>query len=276
MNLFLEEARTRRRKARDRIDFEMIKERLRTASIVLAVSLSIPFATPLVAEWIRRRTGPGDPEVMLWWPASESHAIWPVLAGILVGLVFGAGALARGDTVFRRLKWVWAGLAVLAGASALMSLDSSVRIMADRVVVADGAGTATLKPGAHLLANADQVVVRCRWIDRRRDSDYATVDYWVHFAGGSWVAFHDARPENPAAAREWFRTVVRLDRTALIQTPHAMSTEPSVSCIRSLRVELGEEDFAKARRMMGLSDADFTRYYAEPHEAFRRRSDDGL
>lgn len=274
-----ENARHRRQSARDLMRFgpqPPFEGRLWLAGAVAAVSVLIPLLTPLAATWIRWRTGPSDPHVLLWWPVSESHAALPVFAGVVAAVILGVGVLARGKTVLGRALWVWLVLALASGVSAFLSLDSSVRIYSDRAIVSEGAATVALAAGIYPFASADRVVARCRWITRGRQSDYATVDYGVHFPDGGWIAFDTAREETPAAARAWFRKLVGIDAKGFRQTPHEPAQAPAVSCIRALRAELGEEDFAHARRMMVLSDDDFERYYAEPHEAFKRRSGAGL
>lgn len=274
-----ENARRRRRSARDLMRSgpqPPFEGRLWLAGAVAAVSVLIPFLTPLAAKWVRWRIGPSDPQVLLWWPMSESHAALPMFAGVVAAVILGVGVLARGKAVLGRAVWVWLVLAFAASASAFLSLDSSVRIYSDRVVVADGAATKALPAGTYPFDSADHVMARCRQVSRSRQSDYATMDYVVHFPDVGWIAFDDAREDGPGAARVWFRKLAQVDAKGLRQIPHEPAQEPAVSCIRALRAELGEEDFANARRMMVLSDDDFERYYAEPHEAFKRKSDDGL
>lgn len=275
MSPLLEGALRRLESAFDRRRFQRVWERLRIAGLAVSVSILIPLAVPYIAEWIRFRVGPRDADVLLWWPVSESHAVWPILSGVLVGVVFGIGALARGNAALRRAKWAWLALALLAVTSALLSLDASVRIHADRMVVARGAATEAVRPGTYFLGSADQVEARCVWISRRRDPDYATVDYWVHLPAVGWIALGDTRPAGRDAAREWFRTLASMDEKAFGHAPHVAIEDGGVRCIRALRAELGDEGFEDARRMMGLSEADFARYYAEPHEAWRRKASDG-
>ncbi len=276
MSPLLEGALRRLESAFDQRRPQRLWERLRAAGVAVSVSILIPLAAPYVAEWIRHRVGPRDADVLLWWPVSESHALWPILAGVLVGVVFGIGALARGKAALRRAKWAWLVLALLAATSALLSLDASVRIHADRMVVTEGAATEAVRPGTYYLASADQVEAQCVWVSRRRRSSYATVDYWVHLPTVGWIALGDTRPAGREAAREWFTTLASIDEKAFAHAPHVAVEEGGVRCIRALRAELGDEGFEAARRMMALSDADFARYYSEPHEAWRRRASDGL
>lgn len=254
-----------------------LKRRVDNAGLVVAVSLLIPMGGLLVADWLRRRLGPGDDAVLMWWPLSETPIEIAAWCGLAAGLVLGGLVLARRDGRWWSLvRWPWLVMALAVLAAAAVSLDSRVLVYADRVVVDGDAGQA-LARGELRFADAERVEVRCAFIQRKRQSDIATLSYAVRFRDGGVAFLDEARDRSPDGALRWFDVLDRLDRASLGSIPHGAGGGGAGAplCMRALRTELGEPRFTAARRMLGVTDADFARYYSEPHEAFRRKPDDG-
>lgn len=209
--------------------------------------------------------------MLLWWPTMAAHP-FAVAAGLVGAIVLGGLAAVRGRA-WPLVLWPWLGLFAVSTGLAIVSSNSSVRVFADRIEFSDE----TMDPARRTLRlkDAESVVVECREILRRRRENVFTVDYAIRFPGDRWVDLGPGRRGGPDNARRWFAAVSRLEAEGLGRAPHPPEQDADPRCIRGLRAALGDEQFRVARRMIGLSDSDFARYYSEPHEAYNRRVDNG-
>ncbi|HVL40789.1 MAG TPA: hypothetical protein VM348_01450 [Brevundimonas sp.] len=257
--------------------YDTLKERLDNTLLVLAVSVGIPLCIVLGADWLRRQLDLTDKAAILSWPVTNVPLASWATVGLMLGVVQAIVVWGRGSRPWWPLaRWPWLVLALGASASVVPSLDDHVQVYPDRIV---GLGAPASWSGEDGLRfeKAAGVEVGCLTIQRRHQPDIATLSYVVHFPGGQAVDLQNARSGGQRSANSWFEAVERLDRRALRSVPHGPNAPVhSVACIRALRAELGEPAFGAARRMLGISDADLIRYYAEPHEAFKRRPADGL
>ncbi|HYC96331.1 hypothetical protein [Brevundimonas sp.] len=256
--------------------YDALKKRFDDAMLVLCISVGIPLGIVVGADWLRRRLNFTDEAAILSWPVTNVPLAPWAAAGCVLGAVLAIVICVRGSRPWWPVvRWPWLFLALAAAAAVALSLGSHVRIYPDRIVASgvDGA------PGEEVLRfeTATQIEVGCALINYRRRSDIATLSYAVYFPRGEVVHLQDARSGGQAGARRWFEAVNKLDEQSLASIPHGpRAPAHSISCVRALRAELGEPAFSSARRMLGISGRDLSRYYAEPHEAFKRKSDDGL
>lgn len=210
----------------------------------------------------------------MWWPWEQNDATMAAMAvGIFAALGVGIVALARRDVSWWRIGWrPWLGVALLAVAATTISLRADVRVYPDRIVATDVYGGQSIYP----MGAVEQVEVWCTVMSRRRARDVPTLDYILQFPGDSISLRPAMNGRSGGAARDWFRKVEQLDRKVLTATPHVPEgLRQDMRCVQMLRAELGEADFAGARRMLGLTQGDVVRYYSEPHEAWNGHTDNG-
>jgi hypothetical protein len=252
------------------VNWEAEKERWRNAGLAAALTVILPLLLAFTAGRLRRSFGPRDPAVLLWWPEEMTSLIaFAIAASIVVGLGTGIVVLGCRTTAWWKVSlWPWAVMGLVMLAAVAASARAEVRVYADRIVISDEHGARDTLP----MASAISVGVWCDVISRKRKADVATLDYAIHFPDRSVSLRPALGSVSRDAARIWFHKVEELDREVLSALPHqsAGSAGHDVGCIRALRRELGEPDFTAARRMLGLTEADLARYYAEPHEAWSR------
>lgn len=251
----------------------LTKERLDGVALAAIMTVIFPVLVLLLASGLRRSFAPDDPAVLMWWADTLNDVTLRALAiAVVAALGVSIAVLARPQIAWWKIaRWVWGGSALLAVGAVALAARADVRVYADRIVVTAIDGSQSAVP----LTNAREVEVWCDVINRRRDADIATIGYVIHFQDGSVALRSAMHDKSPDAARAWFRTVEALDREVLAAVPHTRYGEGhDMICIRALRAELGETDFAAARRMLGINDTDFARYYAEPHEAWKRGAED--
>lgn len=252
------------------MNWEAEKERWRNAGLAAALTVILPVFLAFAVGSLRRSFGPRDPSMLLWWPEEMTTLIAAAIAAsIVLGLGTGIMVLARRDLTWWQVgRWSWAVAALLMLAAVAISARAEVRVYADRIVISDESGDRETLP----ITSATGVGVGCEIISRKRKADVATLDYAIHFPDRSVSLRPALGSVSRDAARIWFHKVEELDREVLSALPHqsAGSAGHDVGCIRALRRELGEPDFTAARRMLGLTEADLARYYAEPHEAWSR------
>jgi len=243
---------------------------LRSAGQAAAGSFLIPFAVVFGAAWIRRRFEPGDDGWVMWWPFTGQQVAVVAFAGIALAVVLGVVVLLRRDGQWWPVvRWPWLIVTLFALALSAQALDSRVMVYADRIVTTGDGGP--LRPGILTFDSAEWVEAHCHLIHQRRRPDIATLTYAVYFSDGQVAWLDQAHDRTRGDMLRWFHALEKLDRTALASVPHGpVGSTRSVQCIRTLRAELGETNFTAARRMLGISDGDFARRYAEPHEAFQR------
>lgn len=244
------------------------REIWRNAGVAAGLTVVIPVMVVTTTNSLRRVIGPLDPAVLLWWPQEISGGIILVMAvAVVIALGTGITVLGRDTIPWSRLaRWPWAGVALLALAAVAISARADVRIYADRIVTTEADGARSAIP----MATATGVEVRCAVISRRKKSDIPTLEYAIRFPGRTISLQPAMGSVSHGTARDWFRKVEALDRQVLAAVPHVSSgAAHDVNCIRALRAELGDTDFAAARRMLGIADAEVARAYAEPHEAWK-------
>jgi len=252
------------------VKWEAEKERWRNAGLAAALTVILPLLLALAVGSLRRSFGPRDPSVLLWWPEEMTTLIaFAISASIVVGLGTGIMVLARRNMAWWKVgRWSWAVTVLVMLAAVAASARAEVRVYADRIVISDEHGARETVP----MASATGVGVWCDVIRRKRKADVATLDYAIHFPDRSVSLRPGLGSVSRDTARIWFHKIEALDREVLSALPHqsAGSAGHDVGCIRALRRELGEPDFTAARRMLGITEADLARYYAEPHEAWSR------
>lgn len=252
------------------MNWEAEKERWRNAGLAAALTLILPLLLAFTVGSLRRSFGPRDPAVLLWWPEEMTSLIAAALfASACVGIGTGIVVMGcRNVAWWKVARWPWAVMGLVMLAAVAASARAEVRVYADRIVISDEGGGRTAIP----MASATGVGVWCDVIRRKRKADIGTLDYAIHFPDRSVSLRPALGSVSRDTARIWFHKVEALDREVLSALPHqsAGSAGHDVGCIRALRRELGEPDFTAARRMLGLTEADLARYYAEPHEAWSR------
>jgi hypothetical protein len=249
------------------------KARLLAACIGAGGSLVVLFGSFALARQLAEVIGPRDPEIIVWWPMLGLAGAVAMLVALLIAAATGVIAAVIG----RAWPWAtasWALIAALVFIPALAPpLRSHVTVTADAVRIRCGwpcgAMSRTLP-----IREVEAVSVGCRYVNRRRRSDFWTLNYVLH-ARGEAVDLSAARPGGPDGARGWFGRIARLDRQSLSSVPHQVSSRPSVNCVRGLASALGPQDFAAARAMLGISDADWISKYAPASTAWRGAADHG-
>jgi len=242
-------------------------KRFETAALAAAMTVVFPVIVLMMGGGLRRSFTPDDPEVLLWWADALNDVTVRALGiAVVAGLALLIVILRRPNIAWWKIaRWFWAGSALLALGTLVVSARAQVRVYADRIVTTDMAGAQLTIP----MNAAREIEVWCDVISRSRNSDIPTIGYAIHFPGRSIPLRSAMGDDSHEGARRWFRKVEALDREVLAAVPHApYGTAHDMTCVRDLRAELGEADFVAARRMLGINDADFARYYAEPHEAW--------
>jgi hypothetical protein len=244
------------------------------AGLAALVTVVTPVMAMMMAGSLRRSFSPDDPAVLLWWadPLNDATLAAMGMAG-MGAIVVAILILARPDIAWWKIaRLFWAGAGLLGLAAIALSFRAEVRVYPDRIVTVamDGSRSAVS------MGDAKEIEVWCDVLGRRRSSDIPTIGYTIHFPDQSISLRSAMGGRSKGAARAWFHKVETLDREVLASVPHApYGPAHDVTCVRSLRTELGEADFTAARRMLGITDADFARYYAEPHEAWSEGRRDG-
>lgn len=251
----------------------MMIKRLENAVLAAAMTAVFPLLVLMMASGVRRSFAPADPAVLMWWSDPFNDAAFLGLGiAIVAGLGLAIAILARPAVAWWKIaRWVWAGSVFLALVTFAFGVRAEVRVYANRIVTTTTSGARSSVP----MHAAEAVEVWCDLIGRRRNSDIPTIGYTIHFPDRKVALRSGMGDQTPAAARAWFRKVDTLDREVLAAVPHVRYGEAhDVNCVRALRGELGEADFLAARRMLGITDGDFRRRYAEPHEAWSRSAVD--
>tara|TARA_R110002167_G_scaffold206514_6_gene410510 strand:- start:1038 stop:1838 length:801 start_codon:yes stop_codon:yes gene_type:complete len=243
----------------------------RTAGLVALASFLIPWGILAGFMWVRRQIEPGEEGLVMWWPFTGQQFAAIAFIGLALPVFLGlAVLLRRGAPWWPVVRWPWLIAAVFTVALAAQALNSRVMVYSDRIVTTGDGGS--LRPGILRFDSANWVEVHCDLIRRKRQPYVATLAYAVHFDDGQVASLDLAHDRTRQGALRWFSAVEKLDRTVLATVPHRpASPTRSVECVRALRDQLGETNFTAARRMLGISDTDFARRYAEPHEAFQPR-----
>jgi hypothetical protein len=244
-------------------------KRFETAALAAIMTVVFPVIVLLMGERLRRSLfTPDDPEVLLWWADALNDVTVRALGiAVVAGLALMIVILRRPNIAWWKIaRWFWAASALLALGAFALSARAQVRVYADRIVTTDMVGVQHAIP----MSAAREIEVWCSVISRSRNSDIPTIGYTIHFQGRSVLLRSAMGDDSHEGARRWFRKVEALDREVLAAVPHApYGAAHDMTCVRDLRAELGEADFVAARRMLGINDADFARYYAEPHEAWK-------
>jgi hypothetical protein len=252
------------------VSWEAQKEPWRDAGLAAFLTVVFPLWLAFGASGLRWLLKPRDPSVLLWWPEQMTGLIaFAIAASIVVGLGTGIMVLVRREVAWWKLaRWSWAAALLLMLAAIAVSVRAEVRVYADRIVISDEFGSRSAIPMSAAIA----VEAACKLIRKGKRREVPILDYAIHFPDRSLSLRPALSSVSPDAAWTLFHKVEALDREVLSALPHqsAGSAGHDVVCIRGLRSQLGEPDFTAARRMLGITEADLARYYAEPHEAWSR------
>ncbi|RZJ32309.1 MAG: hypothetical protein EON85_01525 [Brevundimonas sp.] len=248
--------------------------RLKAVFLVFSSTFSLPLFVPILCEMVRSLIGPGDPAVVLWWPETESVGM-----GLLFFIALPTALILGGIMLFREpgrwwrlVRWPWLALGVVVVAVVGTSLRSSVLIYPDRLV-ASGIDRQGYWEELYPFRTAERVEASCRLAGKRRGGARADIGYRVYFPYGDSFSLKPATaPDQPRSLQGWITAVSALDRGALSGADRVVPAEgPSVNCIRTLRTQLDEAEFRAALSLLDISDDEFVRKYAEPHETWRRQ-----